>query len=134
MGGYIYRLAAPAAIIEAALGEAEVALARLRYAYKPTRVGQGTNERWYRQYVVLPCAAWSGRQLPAYAVPVFSIDPNKLGEPEDGAPVLRWSPGQLAVNDDPDWDGRQIGVLRLTTDSGGVVRYRVELLPARADA
>lgn len=126
MGAYVFRLSSPSKQVTATLGEKVVSLGLIQYAYKPTQVNNKTNLRWHQQYVTLPCAAWKERTMPPYVVAVFGPDDAER-TPKDGNPVLRWSPGRKCVTDDPDWDGRHIGTLRITQDAAGAPQYRIEL-------
>lgn len=121
MGAYVYRLAAPSKVVQAALGDKLVTLGQVQYAYKPSRVDSKGNRKAHQQTVVLPCAVWKEREAPEFVATVHGE-----GGLADGTTVLRWTPHRIAVTDDPDWEGLIVGKLRCATDASGAPQYRIE--------
>jgi hypothetical protein len=115
-------LGAPSTQAHATLGDEHVRLGQVQYAYKPSRTDNGFNRKEHQRTVVLPCAAWTGREFPTYVVVAHGEDPW-----QDGATVLRWKPRTLSVVDDPDFEGLAVGRLRVTPVPGGAPEYRIDL-------
>lgn len=121
MGAYIYRLAEPGRRVVAWLGDRQVTLGQVEYAYKPSASNPTGDRRYRDQYVNQPFTAWKGLTTPPYVVVA-----DEAGEWQDGAPVLRWRARKKCVTDDPNWEGLVAGKLRVTQDTIGSV-FRIEL-------
>lgn len=102
MSAYIYALQPPSKTVTIRLPDGKITgAAILSFAYKPYLFGQGAdaaNRRLDKITVQPRRRAWANRAQPEYVV---------VGNPGElnGAPVMKWHPGWIAVIDEPNFGG-----------------------------